>query len=78
MRATIRVVDEINDVSEALVSDHKFEFGGPGDGFCYSHQSFKCLDNLSTEEKRALNDADYIDNEEEDSEDQEQAREGGS
>lgn len=59
MRATIRVVDKINDVSEARVNGHKFEFGGPGDGFCYSHQSFKCLDNLSTEEKRALNDAEY-------------------
>ena len=65
MKATIRVVSTINDISEALVSDHKFEFGGPGDGYCYSHQSFDYLDNLSIEEKRALNDAEYIDTEQE-------------
>lgn len=59
MKATIRVVNSIYDISEALVNGHKFEFGGPGDGFCYAHQSFNCLDNLTNEEKKALDDAEY-------------------
>lgn len=35
-----------------LVGDHKIQLGGnDGDGFCYTHQSFKCLENLTDEER---------------------------
>lgn len=75
MIATIRVVDAINDISECVVNGHKFEFGGPGDGFCYAHQSFLCIENLSEAEKRAIDNADYVDEQrKEESEAQEQAR----
>lgn len=34
---------------------HRLQIGGAGgDGFCYTHQSFDCLDNLSDEEKKVL------------------------
>lgn len=59
MEATIKVVSSINDISECCVNGHCFEFGGPGDGFCYEHQSFDCLENLSPEEREAVDRAEY-------------------
>lgn len=68
-KATIRTVSLIHDISECRINDHKFEFGGPGDGYCYSHQSFDCLNNLTEEEKDAIDNAEY---EEDENEGQEQ------
>lgn len=41
------------------LGEHRFQFGGVGDGFCYGHQSFDCLDNLTVEERTALRDLPY-------------------
>ena len=59
MKATIRVVNNMKDISECKVNGHEFEFGGQGDGYCYSHQSFNCLENLSPEERKAIQEAEY-------------------
>lgn len=59
MKATIKVVSSINDISACYVNGHHFEFGGPGDGYCYAHQSFNCLSNLTDEEKEAIDNAEY-------------------
>lgn len=61
MKATIRVVSETQDISECVVNGHKFEFGGTGDGYCYAHQSFECLENLSKTERAAIQEAEYED-----------------
>lgn len=37
------------------INGHEIQYGGSaGDGFCHSHQSFDCIDNLSSEEKEAV------------------------
>ena len=54
--ATARIIWENHrgDI-EVEVDDHLFGLGGQGDGFCYAHQSFDCLDTLDDEQRRALN-----------------------
>lgn len=61
LKATIKVINSMNDISSCEVNGHRFEFGGPGDGYCYEHQSFDCLDNLTDEEKKAIDEAEYED-----------------
>ena len=40
------------------VNDHRIQQGGRGgDGYCKSHDSFDCIDNLSDEEKKATRNA---------------------
>ncbi len=40
------------------VNGHEIQFGGSGgDGFCYIHQSFNCLDNLTEEERKSIQNA---------------------
>lgn len=38
------------------INDHKIQlgYGSGGDGYCYSHDSFDCIDNLTDEEKVAI------------------------
>lgn len=37
---------------------HEIQYGGAaGDGFCYEHQSFSCVDQLTEEERQAVRDA---------------------
>lgn len=37
------------------INTHQFQLGGgDGDGYCYAHQSFDCLESLSVEEKDIL------------------------
>lgn len=48
-----------NSIQGVELGDHYFEFGGMGDGYCYTHQTFKCLDNLSPAEWAALADPTY-------------------
>jgi hypothetical protein len=53
--AKIIFTDPINDVEQIEVGEHNIQFGGPaGDGYCYAHQSFECLGNLTPEEKSAI------------------------
>jgi hypothetical protein len=35
----------------------QFGYGDGGDGFCYAHQSFNCIESLTDDEKRAIKDA---------------------
>lgn len=53
------VTDTYRDGSEMVkVGTHHFQFGGMnGDGYCYPHQTFDCLRDLTPEESRALNEA---------------------
>jgi hypothetical protein len=46
--------NQFNGVEGVEMGDHYFEFGGMGDGYCYRHQTFKCLDNLTPSEWQAL------------------------
>ena len=40
------------------VGDHTIQFGGSdGDGFCYAHQSFDCVENLTNDERQAVREA---------------------
>lgn len=55
--ATIVFTDRINNIEQIRLGDHLFEFGGHGDGYCYGHQSFKCLKQLTDAEYEALNGA---------------------
>jgi len=57
MKAEISYYDGMNDITEVKLGDHHFGFGGMGDGYCYGHQSFDCLDNLSEEELKAVQEA---------------------
>jgi len=46
------------DGSEIIeLDDHEFQMGGIGDGYCYSHCTFDCLDNLTDAEREALKNA---------------------
>lgn len=57
MRATVTHVDD-RDGSELIeVNGHRFQFGGQGDGYCYHHQSFGCLEQLTKAEWLAINEA---------------------
>ncbi len=58
-QVTARVVytSEIDGSEEVELGAHRFQFGGVGDGFCYGHQSFDCLDALTAEERTALQEA---------------------
>lgn len=37
----------------------QFGYGDGGDGFCYEHQSFDCIENLTAAEKQAVKDAQF-------------------
>lgn len=41
------------------VGSHSIQFGGgvQGDGYCYRHQSFDCVENLTDEEREAVHEA---------------------
>lgn len=54
-KAAITYTGRNGDV-EIKVNGHMIQFGGAdGDGYCYAHQSFDCLDNLTTAEWSAIN-----------------------
>lgn len=55
MKAT--VIETYPDGAELIeINGHKIQFGYGfgGDGYCYSHGSFKCIDNLTDKEKEAV------------------------
>ncbi len=57
MKAVRTYYDPINDIESIAVNGHNLEFGGVGSGYCYPHQSFDCLENLTDEERLALHNA---------------------
>lgn len=56
MEAKIVYVDRIDGAELIEVGTHKIQYGygSGGDGFCYNHQSFDCIDNLTDEEQEAV------------------------
>jgi hypothetical protein len=57
MKAERVFYDAWNDVEEIRLGDHLIQFGGMGDGYCYGHQDFDCLENMTDEELKALREA---------------------
>lgn len=42
--------DPIDDAMTVRIGTHELQIGGrDGDGFCYGHQSFDCIDDLTRE-----------------------------
>lgn len=55
MKASIKYIDEMKSESLVEINDHNIQFGGSnGDGYCYGHQSFDCIDNLTDDEWRDI------------------------
>lgn len=61
MKAVCTWSSQFSDECLINLNGHEFGFGGQGDGYCYSHQDFACLDSLTDEESTALKDIDYAD-----------------
>ncbi len=57
MKAVVTYVSPIDGAEQIEINGHNLQFGGPGDGYCYTHQSFDCLPNLTPAEWRAINGA---------------------
>ena len=58
MEAFVEWINDRDGSEIILVGGHRIQFGGAnGDGFCYTHNSFACLDELSKEEKEAIQNA---------------------
>lgn len=57
--ATLLYTDDPSYVTLELGA-HRIQLGGrDGDGFCYGHQSFDCLENLTPAEKAEADAAEY-------------------
>jgi hypothetical protein len=55
MKAIVTYVDEMYGPEMIRVNGHHIQYGGAaGDGFCYEHQSFDCVENLTDEERQAV------------------------
>lgn len=52
--AEVVYYDPVNSIEEVAVNGHVIQFGGQGDGYCYGHQTFDCLEELSDEELDAI------------------------
>lgn len=58
MEAHVVHVDDADSSYTVAVNGHKLQFGGrDGDGYCYSHQTFECVDNLTDAEAAAIDNA---------------------
>lgn len=59
MKAKVVYID-LRDGAETIeVNGHRIQFGygSGGDGYCYAHGKFSCLDNLTDEERAAVQEA---------------------
>jgi len=57
-KATVVFSGRPQDGEVIEVNGHELQVGGSGgDGYCYKHQSFKCAENLTEEEKEAIKNA---------------------
>ena len=56
MEAKVIYTSNIDGAEVIEINGHKIQFGygAGGDGFCYTHNSFKCIDNLTDEEWSAI------------------------
>jgi hypothetical protein len=55
MKATVVYRSLSDGMEQIVVNGHNIQFGGrDGDGFCYAHQSFDCVRELSHEEHCAV------------------------
>jgi hypothetical protein len=53
--AEVVSVDEVDGRETIAVGDHRIQYGGgDGDGYCYGHQSFSCVDHLTPAEQKAI------------------------
>lgn len=57
MRAKLVYYDPVYNVEQVKVNGHNLQFGGQGDGYCYEHQSFECLEKITPEEQAAIDSA---------------------
>jgi len=57
--ADCKIISSDNTYELIQINDHEIQFGGQGDGFCYKHQSFKCIDNLTDDERISLKFVEY-------------------
>ena len=56
MEAKVIYIDDVDGAETIEVGGHQIQFGygHGGDGYCYTHGSFKCIENLTNEEKEAI------------------------
>lgn len=59
-RAEVVWFSDVTGEEQVRLGDHDFGFGGVGDGYCYGHQSFDCIENLTPDERRALTAAEPV------------------
>lgn len=52
--------EDNNGVTEIIYGEHYFGFGGQGDGYCYGHQTFDCVENLTEKDKEIISSAEGI------------------
>lgn len=59
MKAKVIHTNSIDGAETIEVNGHQIQYGygNGGDGYCHEHQSFDCIDNLSAEEKQAVQEA---------------------
>ncbi len=59
MKAEIIHINDRDGAETISVNGHQIQFGygDEGDGYCYAHQTFKCSENLTDEEKEAIRNA---------------------
>ena len=59
MKAKVIYTSTIDGTEVIEINGHKIQFGYDrgGDGFCYVHDTFQCIDNLTEEEWYAIKNA---------------------
>lgn len=63
MQAKIVYYNSIRDEEIIECNGHRLQFGGPaGDTYCYSHQSFQCIEELNSEERDAIYNMEPLEN----------------
>ncbi len=62
MDAIVQHVSYIDGAETIECNGHliQYGYGSGGDGFCYSHQSFNCIEKLTKEECEATKHARYL------------------
>ena len=57
MKAFVESQGERGDWELITVNGHRLQYGGEGDGYCYEHQTFECIERLTEEEREAVRNA---------------------
>lgn len=52
--AYIKYTNPVDGAEQIVVDTHELQCGGQGDGYCYPHDSFDCIDNLTQDQRIAL------------------------